>query len=239
LHAIGRAGGPPQVPVNLLGDFAAGSMFLVTGVLAALLEARVSGQGQVVDAAIVDGSAVLSTMVHGLLAGGVWRDQRGVNPLDTGAPFYDVYETADGRHMAVGALEPQFYTEFIRLLDPGPDLPERFDVTTWPQLRERFAAAFRTRTMAEWSDIFDGSDACVAPVVSLTEAPHHPQLAARETFVTAHGVVQPAPAPRFSRTPTSLSAPPARPGEHTRTALTDWGIDDVEALIAARVAIQH
>jgi alpha-methylacyl-CoA racemase len=239
LHAIGRAGGPPQVPINLLGDFAAGSMFLVTGVLAALLEARISGQGQVVDAAIVDGSAVLSTMVHGLLAGGVWRDQRGVNPLDTGAPFYDVYETADRRHMAVGALEPQFYAEFIRLLDPGPDLPDRFDVTAWPQLRERFAAAFRARTMAEWSDIFDGSDACVAPVVSLTEAPHHPQLAARETFVTAYGVVQPAPAPRFSRTPTSLSAPPARPGEHTRAALADWGIDDVEALIAAKVAIQR
>jgi alpha-methylacyl-CoA racemase len=242
LHAIGRAGGPPQVPVNLLGDFAAGSMFLVTGVLAALLEARVSGRGQVVDAAIVDGSAVLSTMVHGLLAGGVWRDERGVNPLDTGAPFYDVYETADGRHMAVGALESQFYDEFVRLLDPGPDLPnlpDRFDVAAWPQLRERFAATFRTRTMAEWSAIFEGSDACVAPVVSLTEAPHHPQLAARETFATAHGVVQPAPAPRFSRTPAALSTPPARPGEHSRAALSDWGIDDVDTLIADGVVIQR
>jgi alpha-methylacyl-CoA racemase len=217
-------------------------MFLVTGVLAALLEARVSGRGQVVDAAIVDGSAVLSTMVHGLLAGGVWRDERGVNPLDTGAPFYDVYETADGRHMAVGALESQFYDEFVRLLDPGPDLPDlpdRFDVAAWPQLRERFAATFRTRTMAEWSAIFEGSDACVAPVVSLTEAPHHPQLAARETFATAHGVVQPAPAPRFSRTPAALSTPPARPGEHSRAALSDWGIDDVDTLIADGVVIQR
>jgi alpha-methylacyl-CoA racemase len=160
LHAIGRAGGPPQVPINLLGDFAAGSMFLVTGLLAALLEARVSGRGQVVDAAIVDGAAVLSTMVHGFLAAGVWRDERGVNLLDTGAPFYDVYETADGRHMAVGALEPQFYAEFVRLLEAGDDLPHQHDAARWPELRARFAERFRTRTMAEWTEVFEGTDAC-------------------------------------------------------------------------------
>jgi len=239
LHAIGRAGGPPQVPLNLLGDFAAGSMFLVTGVLAALLEARVSGRGQVVDAAIVDGAAVLSTMVYGLMAAGSWRDERGVNLLDTGAPFYDVYETADGRHMAVGALEPQFYAEFVRLLDAGADLPAQHDVAAWPHLRSRFAERFRTKTMAEWSEVFDGSDACVAPVVSLAEAPTHPQLAARRTFVTANGIVQPAPAPRFSRTPATLGAPPSAPGADTRAALADWGIDDVDALLDAKVVIQR
>jgi alpha-methylacyl-CoA racemase len=239
LHAIGRAGGPPQVPLNLLGDFAAGSMFLVTGVLAALLEARASGRGQIVDAAIVDGAAVLSTMVYGLLAGGSWRDERGVNILDSGAPFYDVYETADGRHMAVGALEPQFYAEFVRLLDAGVDLPGQHDVARWPQMRSRFAERFRTKTQAQWSAIFDGTDACVAAVVSLSEAPAHPHLAARGTFVTAHGVVQPAPAPRFSRTKASLGAPPSVPGTDTRDALADWGIDDVDALLDAKVAIQR
>jgi len=238
LHAIGRAGGPPQVPLNLLGDFGAGSMFLVTGLLAALLEARASGRGQVVDVSIVDGTAALSTLVHGLMASGLWRDERGVNLLDTGAPFYDVYETSDGRHMAVGALEPQFYAEFVRLLDAGPDLPDRADIAAWPHLRARFAEAFRTRTMAQWTEIFEGSDACVAPVLSLAEAPHHPQLAARGTFVTAHGVIQPAPAPRFSRTPTSLGVPPAAPGEHTRAALSAWGIDEVPSLLDAGVIVQ-
>jgi alpha-methylacyl-CoA racemase len=239
LHAIGRAGGPPQVPINLVGDFAGGSMFLVTGVLAALLEARVSGRGQVVDAAIVDGTAVLSTMVHGLLAAGFWRDQRGANLLDTGCPYYDVYETADGRHMAVGALEPQFYAELVQRLDPGPDLPDRGDLARWPQLRERFAAAFRTRTQAEWTEVFAGSDACVAPVVTLTEAPHHPHLAARGTFVDAGGVMQAAPAPRFSRTPTSLGSAPVSAGTDTRDALTDWGIDDVDSLLEAGAVAQR
>jgi len=239
LHAIGRAGGPPQVPINLLGDFGAGSMFLVTGVLAALLEARVSGRGQVVDAAIVDGAAVLSTMVHGFLAAGVWRDERGSNLLDTGAPFYDVYETADGRHMAVGALEPQFYAEFVRLLEAGDDLPRQHDAARWPELRARIAQRFSTKTMAEWTAVFEGTDACVAPVVSLSEAHDHPHLAARGTFVSDNGVVQPAPAPRFSRTPAALGEPPAAPGQHTRSALTDWGIDDVEDLITRGVVVQR
>jgi alpha-methylacyl-CoA racemase len=239
LHAIGRAGGPPQVPINLVGDYAAGSMFLVTGLLAALLEARVSGRGQVVDAAIVDGTAVLSTLMYGMLAAGLWQDRRGVNLIDTGAPFYDVYETADGRHMAVGALEPQFYAEFLRLLEPGPDLPDRMELDRWPELRERFAARFRTKTMAEWTAIFDGTDACVAPVLSFTEAPEHPQLAARNTFVTADGVVQPAPAPRFSRTHAQVGSPPAAPGADTRAALTAWGIDDVDALLDGKVVIER
>lgn len=238
LHAIGRAGGPPQVPLNLLGDFAGGSMFLVTGLLAALLEARASGRGQVVDAAIVDGAVALSTVVHGLLAAGLWRDERGSNLLDTGAPFYDVYQTSDGRHMAVGALEPQFYAEFVRLLEAGPDLPDRNDPTTWPELRRLFADRFRTRTQAEWAEVFDGSDACVAPVVSLTEAPAHPQLAQRGTFVTSDGVLQPAPAPRFSRTPGRIGAAPAPAGRHTRAALLDWGVADVDDLLAAGVVTQ-
>jgi alpha-methylacyl-CoA racemase len=239
LHAIGPKGGAPQIPLNLLGDFGGGGMFLVTGVLAALLEARASGRGQVVDAAIVDGTAVLSTMIHGLMAGGVWRDRRGVNPLDGGLPWYAVYETSDGRHMAVGALEPQFYAEFVRLLLGEEETADRGDAAEWPALRERFAAAFRGRTMAEWASVFEGTDACVAPVLSLTEAAHHPHLAERETFQTAHGITQPAPAPRFSRTPAALGDGPASPGAHTRAALGDWGVDDVDGLLDAGVIVQR
>ncbi|NDU77893.1 CoA transferase, partial [Actinomadura sp. DSM 109109] len=195
LHAIGRAGGPPQVPMNLLGDFAGGSMYLVTGVLAALLESRASGRGQVVDAAIVDGTAHLSTFIHGFLAGGIWEDRRGVNMLDTGAPWYDVYETADGRHMAVGAIEPQFYAEFLRRLGvDGEDLPDQYDRERWPALRERFAAAFRTKTRDEWTEVFVPSDACAAPVLSLTEAAEHPYNTSRDVFPELAGHRQPAPA---------------------------------------------
>jgi alpha-methylacyl-CoA racemase len=243
LHAIGRAGGPPQVPVNYLGDFGGGSMFLALGVVAALLSARASGRGQVVDAAIVDGAAVLQAMTYGLLADGSWTDQRGVNRLDTGAPYYDVYETADGRHMAVGALEPQFYAEFTRLLfapEPVPgDLPAQHDQARWPELRSRFGARFRERSQAEWSKAFLGTDACVAPVLSMTEAPGDPHLAARGTYVTAGGVVQPAPAPRFGAGPPGapISALPAGPigpaGADTRAVLTELGFDDADELLAA------
>jgi alpha-methylacyl-CoA racemase len=243
LHAIGRAGGPPQVPVNYLGDFGGGSMFLALGVVAALLSARASGRGQVVDAAIVDGAAVLQAMTYGLLADGSWTDQRGVNRLDTGAPYYDVYETADGRHMAVGALEPQFYAEFTRLLfapEPVPDdLPAQHDQARWPELRSRFGARFRERSQAEWSKAFLGTDACVAPVLSMTEAPGDAHLAARGTYVTAGGVVQPAPAPRFAAGPPGapISALPAGPigpaGADTRAALTELGFDDADELLAA------
>ncbi|TCM38259.1 alpha-methylacyl-CoA racemase [Kribbella sp. VKM Ac-2568] len=234
LHLIGRAGGPPQVPANLLGDFAGGSLYLVVGVLAALVEARGSGQGQVVDAAIVDGSAHLTTMLLGALAGGSWKQERGTNLLDTGAPFYDVYETADSQYMAVGALEPQFYDELIRLL--GITVPDRYDLATWPELRKVLTETFAQRTQAEWTDVFDGSDACVSPVLPL--AGEHPHLAARATFVEKDGVRQAAPAPRFSRTPSELTDPPARPGLHTRAALTDWGVADVDELLRSGAAVQ-
>jgi alpha-methylacyl-CoA racemase len=239
LHAIGRAGGPPQVPVNLLGDFAGGSMYLVVGVLAALIEARSGGAGQVVDAAIVDGAAHLSTFVHAFMAAGAWRDERGVNMLDTGAPWYDVYETADGEYMAVGAIEPQFYAEFLRRLGLH-DLPGQHDVNRWPELRERFAAAFKSRTRAEWTEIFLPGDACVAPVLSLAEAREHPYNAAREVFTRgADGVPQPAPAPRFSRTPGAIGGPPATAGAHTREVLAELGFADVDELLAAGAVAQR
>jgi alpha-methylacyl-CoA racemase len=239
LHAIGRAGGPPQVPLNVVGDFGGGAMFLVTGVLAALWEAQRSGRGQVVDAAIVDGTALLASLQYALAASGRWTDQRGTNLLDGGAPFYDVYETADGRYVAVGALEPQFFAELVRGLGLDPDdLPGQLDPDRYPELRDRLAERFATRTREEWERVFSGSDACVAPVLSFAEAPRHPHLAARRTYVDRGGVTQPAPAPRFSRTPAQLDGPPPLPGEHTREALRDWGIDDVERLIRDSVAVQ-
>ncbi len=239
LHAIGRAGGPPQLPLNVVGDFGGGAMYLVTGVLAALIEARGSGRGQVVDAAIVDGAASLMTALYGMFDAGEWRDERGVNLLDTGAPFYDVYETADRGHMVVGALEPKFYVEFVSLLGLGPEDADRDDPASWPVLRERIAAAFKDRTRDEWAAVFDGSDACVAPVLSMSEAPSHPQLAARGSFVDIDGTTAPAPAPRFSRTPGAVQGPPAPVGEHTRATLTEWGVSDVDSLIESGVAVDR
>jgi alpha-methylacyl-CoA racemase len=233
LHAIGRAGGPPQVPLNLLGDFAGGSLYLAVGVLAALREADRTGAGQVVDAAIVDGAAHLATMAFSALAAGSWRDERGVNLLDTGAPFYDVYETSDGGHVAIGPLERRFYAELIRLLELEGTAPGQFDVARWPELRRVLAERFATRTRDEWAAVFAGSDACVAPVLSLREAPSDPHLAARGTFVEHHGVVQPAPAPRFSASPAHLTTPPALPGEHTKDVLTDWDAGDPDELLAS------
>jgi alpha-methylacyl-CoA racemase len=225
LHPIGQAGGPPVPPLNLLGDFGGGGMLLALGLAAALLETGRSGTGQVVDAAMVDGAALLTTQFHELLAAGLWREERGANLLDGGAPFYGVYETADGRHLAVGALEPRFWTELLRRLglDAG-DLPAQLDRDGWPLLRERLAALFRTRTRDEWSELLAGTDACVAPVLGLAEAPAHPHNRARGTFVDVGGVTQPAPAPRFSRTPCDPPTPAARPGEHTDQALADWGL---------------
>jgi alpha-methylacyl-CoA racemase len=225
LHPVGPAGGPPVPPLNLVGDFGGGGMLLALGVVAALLERGRSGAGQVVDAAMVDGAALLTTQFHELLAGGLWRERRGSNLLDGGAPFYGVYETADGRHLAVGALEPQFYAELLRRLglDAG-DLPDQLDRDGWPLLRQRLAALFRTRTLDEWCELLAGTDACVAPVLGLGEAPAHPHNRARGTFADVGGVVQPAPAPRFSRTPCDPPTPAARPGEHTDRALTDWGV---------------
>ncbi|MGC4808699.1 CaiB/BaiF CoA transferase family protein [Micromonospora sp. DT233] len=225
LHPIGRAGGSPQIPLNLVGDFGGGALYLVVGCLAALHVARSTGQGQVVDAAIVDGTAHLTTMFAGLLAAGAWRPERGRNLLDGGAPFYDVYPTADGEHMAVGALEPQFYAELLRLLGiADADLPAQHDVAGWPVLRARFSEVFAQRTRDEWTALFEGTDACVAPVLSLTEAQHHRHLVARATYEEHSGVRQPAVAPRLSATPGQIGGPPPLPGADTETVLTEWGL---------------
>ena len=233
LAAIGRAGEAPVPPVNLVGDFGGGSTFLVIGVLAALWEAARSGQGQVVDAAIVDGASSLTALLHGLMAAGQWTDQRGLNFLDTGAPWYDTYQTADGEWMAVGALERKFYAEFTRLLGLSDDVAAfRNDPSMWPQLRAAIAQAFSSRTRADWTEVFEGTDACVAPVLSLTEAARHPHLTARDTFIDVGGVIQPGPAPRFSRTVAPTPTPPPAIGADTVDVLRDWGIADVDRLIA-------
>ena len=238
LHGLGQTPDRPQFPTNLLGDFGGGSTYLVIGVLAALLEARVSGQGQVVDAAIVDGTAHLSTMFAGMLANGTAQERRAAGLLDGGAPFYDVYETADGKHMAVGALEPQFYAELVRLLELGDDAPGQADLDRWGELRDLLTARFQQRTQAEWTAVFDGTDACVAPVLPLTEAARHPHLVARGTYVERDGLLQPAPAPRFSRTGATLGAGPSVAGGQTRAALTAWGVPDVDGLLASGAAVQ-
>ncbi|MCT9010044.1 CaiB/BaiF CoA transferase family protein [Streptomyces rhizosphaerihabitans] len=224
LGMIGEPGEPPAVPANLLGDYAGGSLYLVVGVLAALQHARATGAGQVVDAAIVDGTAHLSTMIHGMMAAGAWQDRRRANLLDGGCPYYGTYETADGRYMAVGPLEQQFYGEFVELLGVPELGPARKDPARWEELRESVAARFRTRTRDEWAAVFEGSDACVAPVLSLREAPEHPHLAARGTFVDHGGIIQPAPAPRFSATPTSVRGGPALPGADTADVARDWDV---------------
>ncbi|MDH3754635.1 MAG: CoA transferase [Acidimicrobiia bacterium] len=235
LHAIGRRGEAPLPPLNLVGDFGGGGMLLALGVVAALFEARSSGQGQVVDAAMVDGSALLATMVHAMYQGGGWFDERGVNLLDTGAHFYDVYETADGRYVSIGSLEPQFYAELLRLagLDDDDELvSHQHDRERWPELKERVGAVFRSKTRDEWCELMEHSDVCFAPVLSLSEAPRHPHNVARGTFVEVAGMTQPGPAPRFSRTPASVDRPPAHPGEHTDEVLTSWGFapGDIEVL---------
>ncbi|KOX30506.1 MULTISPECIES: CaiB/BaiF CoA transferase family protein [unclassified Streptomyces] len=227
--ALGMIGpdpeGPPSIPANLLGDYAGGSLYLVIGVLAALQHARAHGEGQVVDAAIVDGTAHLTTMIRGMLAAGSWQDRRGTNLLDGGCPFYGVYATSDGGHMAVGALEERFYAEFVRLLGIGGEAAAgRYDLARWPDLREAVAKAFLSRTRQEWTGVFEGSDACVAPVLSLDEAPSHPHLAARGTFAEHDGLVQPAPAPRFSATPGTLRTGPALPGADTAEVARDWAV---------------
>ncbi|MFF8841293.1 CaiB/BaiF CoA transferase family protein [Streptomyces sp. NPDC015127] len=225
LSMIGKDGEPPVVPANLVGDYAGGSLYLVIGVLAALQHARTEGgTGQVVDAAIVDGAAHLATMIHGMMAAGGWQDRRGANLLDGGCPFYGTYETADGGYMAVGALEQRFYDEFVELLGIGDQIPARKDFDRWGDLREAIAARFRTRTRAEWTAVFEGSDACVAPVLSLREAPAHPHIAARATFTDHGGITQPAPAPRFSATPGAVTRPPAMPGAHTAEVARDWDV---------------
>lgn len=226
LHAIGRAGEAPVPPLNLVGDFGGGGMLLAFGIACALVEAGRSGRGQVVDAAMVEGASLLTTMFAGMRAAGTWSDERGGNMLDTGAPWYDTYATRDGRHVAVGAIEPQFYAAFVQGLglDPGT-LPAQHDRTRWPQLRAAFAAAFAKRTRDEWDTVFAGSDACVAPVLDFTEAQRHPHARARQSFLTVGAVPQPAPAPRLSRTPGAVCGAPPERGAGGREALHDWGFD--------------
>jgi alpha-methylacyl-CoA racemase len=233
LNAIGPAGGPPVPPMNLVGDFGGGGMLLALGVVCALLEARSSGRGQVVDAAMVDGASLLATLIHGLSAVGGWLPQRGTNLLDGGAPFSGVYETSDGGHIAVGALEPQFYAPLVQrlgLADAG--LPDQMDRERWPEMRERFAQVFRSRTRTEWCDLLEGTDACFAPVLSFAEAALHPHNRSRGTFVQVAGVVQPAPAPRFSRTPGAVQGPPRPVGADTAMILAEAGCSaaDIAAL---------
>lgn len=229
LEPIGRRGQAPVPPLNLVGDFGGGGMLLALGISAALVEAGRSGEGQVVDAAMVDGAAVLTTMFHAFRAMGVWEDVRGNNLLDTGAHFYDVYETADGRYVSIGSLEPQFYAELLEhtgLAGPaGEDLPWQHDKAHWPELKERLAEIFRRKTRDEWCEVMEGTDVCFAPVLSLGEAPRHPHNIHRGTFTELDGVVQPSPAPRFSRTPAEIQSPPAHAGQHTDEVLMEWGVE--------------
>jgi len=240
LHAIGPAEAPVP-PLNAVADFGGGALFLVVGVLAALLERQTSGRGQAVDAAMVDGASSLVTMVYGLLGAGRWQDRRAANLLDGGAPFYGTYACADGRHVAVGSIEPQFHAQLLAGL--GIDADEhggQFDVARWPEQHARIAAAFATRGRDEWAEAFAGTDACVTPVLGLTEAPSHPHLAARGTFADRGGHPEPAPAPRFSRTPGAVRGEPRAPGQDTRTALAGWGFgeDEVTGLLEAGAVVQ-
>jgi alpha-methylacyl-CoA racemase len=229
LSLIGRAGERPVPPVNLVGDFGGGGMLLAIGVLAALVERGRSGQGQVIDVAMVDGSALLTAVFHAFSAAGGWQPERGSNLIDGGAPFYDTYQTADG-YLAVGALEPQFYAELLAGLGLAgvADLPDRDDRASWPALRERFAEVIAQRTTAEWTEVFGGTDACVAPVLSLAEAVKHPHNQARDVFTEVGGVTQPAPAPRFSRTPAGPPRPGPGIGQSTDEVLATLGYSPAE-----------
>ncbi len=234
LHSMGRAGERPVPPLNLVGDYGGGALYLVVGILAALIERTTSGRGDVIDAAMVDGAASLMLPTYQMFAMGVWQNRRGVNLLDGAAPFYDTYTTSDGGAMAVGPIEPRFYEEFIdRLgLDLG-DLPPQLDVASWPAIKERIAAVFRTATRAEWTDRFAGTDACVVPVLTLEEAPEDPHNRARGTFIEVDGVVQPAPAPRFERSTPGHPTPPVPAGADTAEILAELGMSDEVARLSA------
>jgi alpha-methylacyl-CoA racemase len=224
LHAFGRKGEAPVPPLNLVGDFGGGGMLLGFGVVCALLEAQRSGKGQVIDAAMVDGAALLASMFHGFLKAKTWSEERGGNILDTGAPWYDVYETADGKHVAIGAIEEKFFAELgarLKLVD----LPPQYDRARWPEMRRRFADAFKEKTRDEWCRVFEGSDACFAPVLSWSEARAHPHSRARSAYVSIADVEQPAPAPRFSRSQVPVPPAPPERGQGGKAALADWGFD--------------
>lgn len=224
LSLIGRRGQPPTPPLNLVGDLGGGGMVLALGVLAAVVERASSGAGQIIDAAMVDGSAVLATSFFGWAQSGEWATERGTNMIDSGAPYYDTYETADGRWLSVASVEPRFYAALLDLLElDAQSLPVQDDRASWPEMKELFASVIKTRTRDEWSARVDGLEVCVAPVLGVDEIEKDPHLAERQTFVRFEGVLQPAPAPRFSRTGASLSRRPPSPGEHTEEALADWG----------------
>ena len=238
LDAIGRPGERPVPPLNLVGDFGGGGLLLAMGLLAALYERAGSGRGQVVDASMVDGAALLTTQLHGMHAAGLWGNERGANTLDGGAPFYDTYRTSDGRYMAVGAIEQRFWAELLHVLDlDGEPLPDRANQDNWPVVREILATRIATRTRDEWAKLAEGTDACLTPVLSPWEAAAHPHNAARGTFVPVGGVVQPAPAPKFTRTPPARPTPPSPTGSDTDAVLAELGLttDEISALRADRV----
>jgi alpha-methylacyl-CoA racemase len=241
LAAIGRDKGRPALPLNLVGDFGGGAMFLAVGVLAAMLEASKSGQGQVIDVSMVEGAAYLSMPFFGMLARGYWSLERGTNILDSGAPFYDVYECADSKFISVGSIEPKFYQELLERTGlAGQELPKQMDRAQWPAMKQKVEAAFKTKTQAEWCAIMEGTDVCFAPVLDFAEAPQHPHNKARGSFVEVEDVVQPAPAPKFSRTRSEVQRRPPRLGEHTREALADWGVApaEIEALLGKGAVMQ-
>lgn len=229
LHGIGRVGEKPVPPLNLVGDFGGGGMLLAYGITCALLERARSGRGQVVDAAMVDGAAVLMSMFHGMHKAGLWRDERGVNLLDTGSHFYDTYETSDGKYISLGSIEPQFYAQLVKLAGlEGAELPRQMDRAQWPAMKLRLDALFKTKTREEWCRIMEGTDVCFAPVLTLEEAPKHPHNVARGTFLEVAGTLQAAPAPRFSRSQPARPTPPPHAGQHTDEALADWGFSRAE-----------
>ena len=238
LNAIGREGEPPIHPLNLVGDFGGGALYLAFGVLAGILEARNSNQGQVVDCAMTDGVASLMTMFYGMQAMGRFSDNRGTNAIDTGSHFYNVYATKDGGYVSIGSIEAKFYAELLDklgLADAG--LPKQMEASGWPHLKRELSKVFLSKTRDEWCEIMEGSDVCFAPVLNLRESVEHPHNQARETFVEVDGVVQPGPAPRFSRTPGSVASPPSIPGEHSHQVLTEWGFQDAEIKELERAAI--
>ena len=228
LHMFGRAGERPVPPANLVGDMGGGGLLLAFGIVCAMLEARSSQRGQIVDAAMVDGASLLATSVYGLAAMGLWNpSQWGVNLTDTGAHFYEVYTTSDDKFVAVGAIESQFYAQLLQGLGlDGTDLPPQMEAASWPQMNRRFAQVFRTKSRAEWEQVFAGTDACVSPVLSPLESIGNAHMQARRSFAQVDAVTQPAPAPRFSRTPGEIRSPPPRPGEHTLEALAAWGLSE-------------
>ena len=241
LHAIGRKGQAPVPPLNLVGDFGGGGIYLAFGIACALYEARASGKGQVIDAAMTEGAASLMAIFYGRIASGQWHDQRGVNSIDGGAPWYDVYETADGKHVAIGSIESPFYAELLTRLGLDPKiLPGQHDRNGWPALRTAFTAAIKAKTRDEWCKLLEGTDVCFGPVLSLTEAPQHAHNRARQSFVEIEGVTQPAPAPRFSRTPCAISRGAPRRGEGGAEALAEWGFSpaQIQALRASGALTQ-